>query len=63
MTRQHQLWDFVRPRVEHPDSVWRVIEVKGDRVTAELRPNKLKPRQVRRVSGTADFFISLEESE
>ena len=63
MTRQHQLWDFVRPRTEHPNSVWRVIDIKGDRVTAEARPNQLNPRQVRRVSATADFFISLEKEE
>lgn len=58
----HKLHDFVRPTHEPEDTVWRVIEVKDDRVTAELRPKELT-RIIRRVQATADQFISLEETE
>lgn len=61
--RQHQLWDFVRPRTEHPDSSWRVIEIKGNRLNAELRQSELEPREIRRVEGPFSMFISLEEDE
>ena len=61
----HQLWDFVRPRTEHPDSTWRVIAIDYDkkRLNAELRPGELEPPIVRRVEAPFDFFISLEEEE
>lgn len=60
---QHQLWDFVRPKTEDPNSVWRVTKIKGDRVNAELQQNELEPLQVRKVEASHDFFISLEEEE
>ncbi len=65
MTRPHQLWDFVRPRTEHPDSVWRVIEIdyKKNRLKAELRQSELEPREVHRIEGDFRIFISLEEDE
>ena len=56
----HQLWDLVRPRTESPNSVWRVIEIDTDKLTAELRPNELQPRELPRCTASHDFFISLE---
>jgi hypothetical protein len=65
MTRQHQLYDFVRPRTECPSSVWRVIEIDHsiNRLNAELRQSELELREIRRVDAGFDFFISLEKDE
>jgi len=59
---QHELWDFVRPRTESEDSVWRVVEVTPFGLTAELRPGYLF-QSARRVTSSHDFFISLESEE
>lgn len=61
MTKKHQLWDFVRPQTDHSDSVWRVIEIDGDKLTAELRSNILQSREIQRCTASHDFFISLEK--
>lgn len=61
-THLHQLYDFVRPSYEDNNSVWRVVEINGDRVTAEKRPNQLT-RETHKVIGSHDLFISLEEGE
>jgi hypothetical protein len=65
MTRQHELYDFVRPRTECPNSVWRVIEIDytKNRFNAELRQSELEPCEIRRIEPGFDFFISLEEDE
>ncbi|WP_088895037.1 hypothetical protein [Leptolyngbya ohadii] len=56
--KQIELYDFVRPR--HESGTWRVIDIsRSGRITAELRANSLTPREVRRVSGTADLFTLL----
>ena len=60
---QHQLWDFVRPRSENDDSVWRVISIDRERLTAEKRFECLEPREKRLVIGPPDFFVSLEDEE
>ncbi len=56
-------FDFVRPKTRQDASVWRVIEVSDNRVTAEERPNELEPTSIRRISASANFFISLEDQE
>lgn len=56
-------FDFVRTKTRQDASVWRVIEVSDNRVTAEERPNELEPSIVRRISAPPNFFISLEEQE
>ncbi|MEG5164454.1 hypothetical protein QUB37_29195 [Microcoleus sp. AT3-A2] len=62
--RNHQLWDFVRPCTEYPDSIWRVIEIlPNNRLIAELRPGCLEPVRVHRIEADFDHFISLEEEE
>lgn len=63
MSNPIELYDFVRPRTAELESVWRVIEVNGDWVTAEKRPNCLEPRQIERVSARSDFFILLDEED
>ncbi len=61
--KTHQLWDFVRPLYEDENSSWRVIEIKEDQLTAELRANELEPHEVRRITARFSFFVSLEEEK
>lgn len=42
----------------YPGETMRVVEVKNDRVTAQVRAKELEPKEVRQVSDTAKRFKS-----
>jgi hypothetical protein len=56
-----KLYDFVRPKTAPKDSVWRITEIKGNRITAQRRYQELEPKQIELVSSTPDFFHLLDE--
>ncbi|MBD6620848.1 hypothetical protein FNW02_35140 [Komarekiella sp. 'clone 1'] len=58
-----ELDDFVRPRTAPKDSVWRVVEIKGNRITAQKQYHELEPKQIKRVSSTPDFFYLIDEDD
>ncbi|WP_138504047.1 hypothetical protein [Nostoc sp. PA-18-2419] len=61
MNGDKSLYTFVRPQTEPDGTTWRVVETTNNRITAELCANELEPKTTRRISGNADFFVSLEE--
>ncbi|MCC5640821.1 hypothetical protein LC593_34355 [Nostoc sp. CHAB 5844] len=62
MTKQIEVYDFIRPKIAPANSVWRVLEIKGNRITAQRQYSELETKQVERVSGTPDFFDLLDEN-
>lgn len=63
MNKQIELFDFVRPRIAPEGSIWRVIEIKGDVITAGMRYYELEPKEIKRITSTADFFELLDEED
>ncbi|MFN6559529.1 MAG: hypothetical protein RMY28_006945 [Nostoc sp. ChiSLP01] len=61
--KQIELYDFVRPKVAPLNSIWRVIEIKGNQITAQMGSHELEPKEIKRVTSTADFFELLDEEE
>lgn len=56
-----KLYDFVRPRTASKNSIWRVAEIKFNRITAQKQYSELEPKQIEQVSATPDFFDLLDK--
>ncbi|MEO1145150.1 MAG: hypothetical protein AAFY26_06090 [Cyanobacteria bacterium J06638_22] len=61
MSNQNLLHEFVTHSA-YPGVVMRVIEVMGDRLNAEIRPNELT-REVTRVNDKAERFVVVSDRD